>query len=267
MLKQLIKYVTSIFYNRNILISLVKDDFRSKYVNNLLGVFWAFIQPTFTIVIFWFVFEMGFRNGPIDDTPFILWLISGMIPWFYISECLSITTNSIKDNAFLVKKIVFEVSLLPIVKLCSAFIVHLFFVVFMLIMFVLYGYKPNLYWLQIFYYVFCATVMMLGVAWLTSSIVVFFNDLTQIISMVIQFGFWLTPIFWQLNMLPNSIQWIFKLNPIYYIVQGFRDTLIDRVWFWEKPIQVLGFWLLTLTILFFGSSIFKKLRPHFADVL
>ncbi|MFQ2071300.1 ABC transporter permease [Aeromonas veronii] len=267
MSKQIVNFIKSILSNRNILISLVKDDFRSKYVNNLLGVFWAFIQPTFTIVIFWFVFEMGFRNGPINDTPFILWLISGMIPWFYISESLSITTNSIKDNAFLVKKIVFEVSLLPIVKLCSAFIVHAFFVAFMLVMFILYGYEPNLYWLQLFYYVFCATVMMLGVAWLTSSIVVFFNDLTQIISMVIQFGFWLTPIFWQLNMLPNSLQWIFKLNPIYYIVQGFRDSLIDNVWFWEKPAQILCFWLLTLTILILGSSVFKKLRPHFADVL
>ena len=269
MIKNAWLFFHALLASRTLLVSLVKNDFRAKYVNNFLGVFWAFIQPTFTILIFWFVFQMGFRTGPVGDakTPFILWFICGIIPWFYIAESIGSTAGAVKENAFLVKKIVFRVSLLPIVKQCSALIVHIFFVLFMLFMFMVYGYKPNLYWLQLIYYIFCATVLLIGIAWLTSSIVVFFNDLNQIVAMIIQFGFWLTPIFWQINTLPDQIQWIFKVNPAYYITQGFRNSLIESEWFWEKPHQMLVFWIITLLILLLGATVFRKLRPHFADAL
>lgn len=269
MIKNAWLFFRALLSSRRLLVSLVKNDFRTKYVNNFLGVFWAFIQPTVTILIFWFVFQMGFRSGPVGDakTPFILWFVSGIIPWFYIAESIGTTAGAVKENAFLVKKIVFRVSLLPIVKQCSALIVHLFFVLFMLCMFMVYGYRPNLYWLQLIYYIFCSTVLLIGIAWLTSSVVVFFNDLSQIVAMIIQFGFWLTPIFWQVSMIPERIQWIFKTNPAYYITQGFRNSLIESEWFWEKPHQMAVFWIITLSILLLGATVFKKLRPHFADAL
>ncbi|MDP3466531.1 MAG: ABC transporter permease [Sulfuricurvum sp.] len=261
------RFMRDVVRNRRLLIDLIKNDFKSRYLNNYLGVLWAFIQPTITILIFWFVFQVGFKAAPVQETPFILWLIAGMVPWFFFAEALGSATNAILDNSFLVKKIVFRVSLLPIVKIASALIIHAFFIVFMLGMFLYYGYMPNLYWLQIGYYLFATVILLLGISWITSSVVIFFRDLGQLVSMVIQFGFWLTPIFWMFTMVPEAYRWIFKLNPAYYITQGYRDALIDHVWFWDKPAETLQFWIITALFFALGAIVFRKLRPHFADVL
>lgn len=116
------------------------------------------------IIIFWFVFQVGFKSTPIDDFPFILWLISAMIPWFFISDSIQGATTSITDNSYLVKKVVFKVSLLPIVKIYSALWVHLFFVAVIFLMFSIYGYFPNVYNVQVLYYVFCISVLVLGIS-------------------------------------------------------------------------------------------------------
>jgi lipopolysaccharide transport system permease protein/teichoic acid transport system permease protein len=228
---------------------------------------WAFVQPAATIVIFWFVFQVGFKAAPVQDVPFIIWLIAGMIPWFFLAEAWQSATTSVLDNSFLVKKIVFRVSLLPIVKITSALIIHGFFVLLMLGIFLFYGFEPSLYWLQMAYYLFAALVLLLGMAWITSSIVIFFRDLGQLVGMLIQSFFWLTPVFWMLTMVPERFQWIFKLNPAYYITQGYRDALINHIWFWEKPLETLQFWIITVIFFALGAIVFRKLRPHFADVL
>jgi lipopolysaccharide transport system permease protein/teichoic acid transport system permease protein len=263
----LYKFLKDIFLNRQLLLSLVQNDFKQKYLGSYLGIMWAFLQPTFTILIFWFVFQVGFKSQPIDNFPFILWLISGMIPWFFFSDALSNATNSIIENSYLVKKVVFRVSILPIVKISSALCIHLFFIFFMIGMFLLYGYSFELYWLQIFYYMFATIVLVLGLSWITSSLVVFLRDIGQLVSMCIQFGFWLTPIFWSLKMVPEKYVWIIELNPIVYIINGYRDSLIYHKWFWEDISMTIYFWSITIIVFIIGSLIFKKLRPHFADVL
>lgn len=266
-IKAFYRFLRDIYQNRRLLKDLVKNDFKSRYLNNYLGILWAFIQPTISILIFWFVFDVGFKSAPVQNVPFILWLIAGMIPWFFISEALSSATSAILDNTFLVKKIVFRVSLLPIVKIASAVIVHLFFMGFMMGMYILYEFEPSLHWFQMVYYLFASIVFLLGLSWVTSSVVVFFRDLGQLVGMSIQFGFWLTPIFWSLSMVPQEYRWLFELNPAYYITQGYRDALINHVWFWEKPMEALAFWSIAVLFFALGAIVFRKLRPHFADVL
>jgi len=263
----LFEFLISIIKNRRLLWSLTKNDFKQKYIGNFLGVFWAFLQPTATVLIFWFVFQVGFKSQPIDNFPFILWLLAGMFPWFYFAEALSNGTNSIVANSFLVKKVVFRVSLLPIIPLFSAFIVHVFFILFMFAMFMYYGYTPNIYWIQIIYYLFATSVLLLGLSWITSSVVVFFKDIGQMVSMFIQFGFWLTPIFWSMKVVPEKYYWIIKLNPMVYIIEGYRNSMIYHKWFWENMDMTLYYWTVTAVIFILGAFTFKKLRPHFADVL
>ena len=265
--KQFIRFLRDLFISRSLIINLAKNDFKSRYLQNYLGILWAFIQPTTMILIFWFVFEVGFKSIPVDNFPFILWLITGMIPWFFFSESLQSATQSILSNTFLVKKIVFRVALLPIIQIISALTVHIFFLIFAMGMFLYYGFTPTLYWIQIIYYLFASIVLILGLSWLSSSIIVFFRDLGQIITMLIQFGFWLTPIFWSMKILPDKYHTIIEANPIYYLVEGYRDSFIYQVWFWEKPGLTLHYWIITITIFIIGAIVFRKLRPHFADVL
>lgn len=109
----------------------------------------------------------------------------------------------------------------------------------------------------------------LGVVYATSAVVVFFRDLTQIINIVLQVGIWLTPIMWDVNMLENY-PWLiklFKFNPMYYIVTGYRDSMLGHEWFWKHWGWTAYFWIVTAILFALGSWMFKRLKPHFADVL
>ena len=263
----LFKFFKTIFQKKILLWSLIKNDFKQDYLGSILGIAWAFIQPVFTILIFWFVFQVGFKSKPIGDYPFILWLIAGMIPWFFFAESLSKATNSITSNSYLVKKIVFDISLLPIIKISSALIIHIFFILFMITMFLLYGYPIDLYYLQIFYYLFATVFLVYSISLITSSLSVFTKDVSQLVSMFIQFGFWLTPIFWNMQIVPEKYHIVIQLNPIVYLIEGYRDIFINKIWFWEHMSMTLYFWGFTLILFLLGRVTFKKLKPFFADVL
>lgn len=259
--------IRDIIINRKLLWQMTKRDFQQRYLGSYLGILWAFIQPSITVLIFWFVFQVGFKSMPVGNFPFVLWLICGMFPWFFLTESIQSAAGSVIESSFLVKKIVFRVELLPIVKIISALVVHIFFVVLLFAMFAAYGYLPTIYNLQIIYYFFAMICLSLGFSWLTSSLTVFLRDLRQFVAMIMQFGFWGTPIFWNLKMIPEQFHFILKLNPAYYIVEGYRQSFIYHEWFWEHAYLTAYFWALTAAVMFLGAWCFKKLRPHFADVL
>ena len=263
----LIGLIRDIITNRKLLWQMTKRDFRQRYLGSYLGILWAFIQPSITVLIFWFVFQVGFKSTPINNFPFILWLVCGMFPWFFLSESILSATNSVIESSFLVKKIVFRVELLPIVKIISALVVHIFFVGVLFAMFAIYGYPPTIYNLQIIYYFFAMICLVLGLSWLTSSLTVFLRDVGQLVGMLLQFGFWGTPIFWNIKMIPEQLQFILKLNPAYYVVEGYRQSFIYQEWFWEHLHLTAYYWLVTAAVMFVGAWCFKRLRPHFADVL
>ncbi len=253
--------------NRFLIWNLSKSDFKTKYAGSYLGIIWAFIQPIVTVGVYWFVFQIGFKSNPVKDFPFVLWLVTGIVPWFFFSEALINATNSLVEYNYLVKKVVFKISILPIVKIISSLFVHLFFIVFTVMLFLGYGRVPTVHAIQIFYYSICIFVLVLALSYATSAIIIFFKDLGQIISILLQVGMWMTPIMWDVNMIPVQYQWILKINPMYYVVAGYRDSLINHVWLWERYNQTLYFWCIVIGVFILGAIIFKKLKPHFADVL
>ena len=266
-IKFFIQFLVDLYASRSLIIELTKQDFTAKYLGSYLGLLWAFIQPTITILIFWFVFQFGFKTQPVKDIPFVLWLVAGIIPWFFITDALVNAASSVIEKAYLVQKVVFRVSILPIVKICAALLIHLFFVCVLLLMFLGYGYPLHVYMLQIPYYLFAMIVLLVGTSWLTSSLMIFLRDLGQVIGMFLQFGFWLTPIFWSPAALPAKYRFLIQANPAYYVVEGYRNSFIFKVWFWEHWIWTLYFWVLTGSIFVLGALVFRRLRPHFADVL
>ncbi|MGI6096123.1 MAG: ABC transporter permease [Lachnospiraceae bacterium] len=258
-----------LYRERKLILKLAKNDFKTKYAGSYLGIVWAFIQPIITVLVYWFVFQVGLRSGAVGRVPFVLWLVAGLVPWFFFSDSLGMGTNALLEYNYLVKKVVFKISILPIVKIISALFVHLFFIAFTIILYMCYGYTPDLYTLQVFYYTFCVFVFTLGLCYATCAIVAFFRDLTQIIGIILQVGVWMTPIMWNFNQvnLPSFLQTIFKLNPMYYIVFGYREALIDKVWFWDNMDMTIYFWVLTACVFALGALIFKRLKVHFADIL
>ena len=158
--------------------------------------------------------------------------------------------------------------MLPLIKIFSAMIIHFFFIAIIFIMFLIYGHTPSIYNLQVFYYLFATTVLLLGLSWLTSSLVIFLKDVGQIVGMVLQFLFWMTPLVWSAKILPPQLQIFLKLNPVYYLAEGYRQAFIYKAWVWEGHyLWTLYFWGVTAMIFVVGAVVFRRLRPHFADVL
>lgn len=259
-----------IIVKRKLIWDLAKADFKKKFVGSYFGIMWMFVQPIVTVLIYFCVFQLGFRNSPPVDAPYVLWLIPGIVPWFYFNETLNAGTNCLYEYHYLVKKVVFRVEILPIIKLISCFFVHMIFAVIMLAVFLLFGWRPAFSWIQILYYTCSLSMLSLAMTYFTSSINVFFKDMAQIVSIFLQFGMWMTPIMWTPEMFPNAPGWlsqVLKINPVYYVVTGYRDSMLTGAAFWQRPTLTVYFWGVTFLLFLAGLRVFKNLRPHFSDVL
>ena len=265
--KKIYSFGLKLFCNRSLILDLARNDFKTRFAGSYLGIVWAFVQPVVTILVYWFVFQVGFRSGVKGDVPFVLWLAAGLVPWFFFNEALNSATSSLLDYSYLVKKVVFDIQIIPLVRILSALFVHLFFVLLIIFMFLLGGVYPDLTWIQLPYYSLCLILFTLGLSYATSALINFFRDLGQIIIVILQVGIWITPIMWDWEIIPLKLQWLFKINPMYYIVQGYRDALIYHRWFWNNTVMTVYFWGILFLVIWGGMAIFNKLRVHFADVL
>lgn len=150
--------------------------------------------------------------------------------------------------------------------------VHAFFVLFTIILYAAYGKFPDFYYLQIIYYSVCVFILVLGLSYATSAIVIFFRDLDPDHQHCkLQVGVWLTPIMWIVEASPLGWTSCDHEDPetelMYYIVSGYRDAFLMKTWFWEHAGWTVYFWIFTILCFLFGSWVFKRLRIHFADVL
>lgn len=263
-----IEFILAVWQNRYLVAQLTKRDFKNRYLGSFIGLPWAFLKPLAVVAVMWFAFTYGLKTGYVDgEVPFTMWLIIGIVPWFFISDNIIGSTQSLLEYSFLIKNINFRPDIIPLIKILTNSIIHIFFIIVLSIVAVSYGQAPSFHWLQIFYYMFCAIMLTLAISWLSSSVQLFTRDIGHIIEVLIQLFFWGTPIIWSFKMLPEKFYFLLKLNPFFYLIQGYRETFIYKVWFFEHFLLTLYFWGITFAVMILGAFVFKKLRPHFADVL
>ena len=265
-----VSLIKEIIKRRKLIWDLSKADFKKRFVGSYFGMVWMFVQPVVTVMIYFCIFQLGFKSvPPVPGIPYVLWLVPGIVPWFFFSEALNTITNCLQEYHYLVKKVVFQVEVLPVIKLISSLMVHAFFVLIMIVMALCYGKTPMATWIQVIYYTFAASMLALALGYFTSAVNVFFKDMAQIVSICLQFGLWMVPIMYQESMFADvpAVLTVLKFNPFYYVVAGYRDSILTGNWFFERPTMTLYFWGVTLVLLFLGIRVFRKLRPHFSDVL
>ena len=262
------QFVVEIFKKRSVIYELAKRRFQQQNRGSYLGFIWTFLQPLLFILVLYFVFTFGIKAPrDMEVMPFHLYLVCGMVCWVYFSGNLVDMTDVIREHAYLVKNVSFKLSILPFIPLMSSLVPHIFLVGVAYIMALLAGITPSIYLVQLVYYWFAMAVLLLGLGWLTSSSSIFIRDVRNIMAVVVQFGFWMTPIFWSVSLVPEKYRWIVKLNPVNYLVEGYRDSIVLGVPFWHKPLDTAYFWTFCVILLFIGTSVYRKLRPDFAEVL
>lgn len=257
-----------LYQNRRLIWKLAKNDFKKRYAGSYLGAVWAMVQPVVTVALYYVVFEiiMPSASRP-AEVPFVLFLTAGLVPWFFFNEAWNNGTNALREYDYLVKKVVFKISILPIIKVIAATFIHGFFIIILLVVAGIYGYYPSIYTIQIFYYSFCLFIFVLALSYMTSAIVVFFKDLSQIITIILQIGMWATPIMWDINSLGGKWVTNLKLNPLVYVVNGYRSAIYKKEWFFWDFYSTMYFWIATAVMFGLGALVFKRLKVHFADVL
>lgn len=256
--------------NLKIVINLALADFKKRFVGSYFGVIWMFVQPLATILVYTLIFQVGFKSvPPVPGVPYVIWLIPGIIPWFYFQDAVIQGTNVLYEYNYLVKKIVFNVSMLPVVKLVSVLLSHICFVIIMFIVFMIARVPFSVKSLLVVYFTLSLSVFSLGIIYLTSAINVFFKDMGQIVTILMQFGMWMAPIMYDESLFANRapiLCKLIKLNPIYYIVKGYRFCMINDNFpsFFKLTAY---YWVVTIIVFIFGYKVFNKLKLHFSDVL
>lgn len=258
--------------NRTLIMRLAKNDFKNRFAGSYLGAVWAFVQPVVTVFMYYIVFDKIFQSRseamagemPI---PYVLFLTAGLVPWFFFNEGIMNGVLALIQYNYLVKKVVFNIDVLPVIKVVAAGFIHLFFILVLLIVGCIYRYFPGLYTLQLVYYCFCLFTLILAFSYLNAAVVVFFKDLQQILAIGLQIGMWATPVLWNIGKLPAVWQTILRINPMCYIIEGYRDSVCGSGYFFDKPWYTLYFWCFTLVFMWIGRKVFLKLKVHFADVL
>lgn len=245
---------------------LAKNDFRAKYAGNFLGVLWAFIYPCVTAALYWFVFRVALKSSAGDDVPYVLWLISALVPYLFLCDALPSASSAMIDYSYLVKKVKFNTWTLPLVRVISNFFINMFFVFILLVISFALGYSPKPEDLWLVYYMLAEFAFIWAVSSLLSVLSVFIRDIRGIISVLVQIGYWITPLFWDISSVaPVLGRAVMAINPIIYITEGFRGTILYGMSPLDMPQYTLYFWSVTLILGAAARVLFKRLGGVIAD--
>lgn len=260
-------FLTQILAYRAIIKAMAEREIYSRYIGTFAGLLWVVIHPLVMVGIYWFVFSVGFKVQPESNVPFIVFFVCGLLPWLTFQEVLQTSVNAITKAPHLVKKVVFPTEALPLIYLMVSLVTHVVMLAALLILIAVYALPWSWLFLQAIYYLGALYVFSLGLGWLVSAINVFYRDMSQGVTVGLGLWFWITPVVWPPSLVPPEfLKWMW-LNPMYYIVEGFRDTFLYAIPLWEKDVEHLWFWGVCLFFFVLGGRVFQKLKPEFAEVL
>lgn len=253
---------------RALIVNLVIRDFRQRYVGSSLGWLWAAVHPAVLLASYTFVFAVVLkipkgRNWGTDS--FALYLFAGILPWLLFQETVARSATSIVDYANLITKTVFPSEVLPLSIFCANLLHHTIGLAVLLAIALssVERITPALALLPV--YLFLLALFTLGVSWIVASLQVFLRDTSQVLTIVLTFWFWVTPIFFSLDQLPERIQFLGRINPVAQVVNAYRRTILAG-----QPPAVADLALLaaTSTIAFLaGGAFFRYTKRGFGDVL
>jgi len=253
---------------RYFVLSSIKTEFYTKFVRSKLGGLWIVLYPLAQVAIYALVLSAVLSAklpGIESQYAYAIYLMSGILGWTLFADIMSRCITIFLDNANLIKKMSFPKITLPLIIVGSSIINSFFLFLAILVVFGLLGHIPNLYILYVIPLVFIIVLLALGMGLFFGILNVFLRDIGQIIPIVLQFWFWLTPIVYSWSIIPEKYMFLVMLNPIASVIKSFQDVLAYR----RAPDLELLLYPTTVAIFFFILAIFMyiKANEEMADVL
>lgn len=216
-------YMTNFIKYRSLLNELVVRDIKVKYKRSVLGILWTLLNPLLTMVVLTIVFSNLFRY---DIENFPVYLITGQVMFNFFSESTSMAMGSIIGNSALIKKVYIPKYIFPLSRVLSSFVNLLFALVAVIILMIFMKIKITTAVLFIPLAFIYILVFSIGIGFLLSSINVFFRDTQHLYGVLLTAWMYLTPIFYPVDIIPIKYKWIVELNPLYYMVDYFRQCVL-----------------------------------------
>ena len=269
-MKSLIVVLNEQIENKRMIFNLTKYELKSRYAGNALGILWLFLNPIIQIGIFWFVFGVGIRGGaPVDGIPFIVWLQTGMIPWFFISAGISQGATSISSKLSVASKMNFPLSIVPAYVILAQLQTHLILLSLVFLIMIVHGVSfAGFSILALLYFILTTTIFLMALSFVTSTIISIVKDARQLIQHIVRFTFFMTPIMWETPRISNLwFQIVLRANPVYYLVMGYRNAFLFSNVRSINLIDTIYFWSFTIFLMTLGMRIHIKFRREFIDYL
>lgn len=244
-------------------------ELRSLTSGNYLGAAWEIINPAIQILIYWFVFGYGIRQREaIGDIPYFQWMFAGILVWFFINQSVMKASKSIYSKIRMLSKMNFPMSVIPNYVIFSQFYPHLILLAVGMLLLQLVGFPISIYYLQLPLYIVALLMFLFSLSLITSTLTTIARDVQMLLQSVMRMLLYLSPILWPPTLLPDSFQFWVKLNPFYYIVEGYRYSLLGQGWYFlENPLYTLYFIAITSLTFIVGSYLHVKFRSQFIDFL
>ena len=237
---------------------LVDRDFKAKYKRSILGVFWSFLNPLLNMIVQYVVFSNMFK---FDIPYFPVYLLCGNVIFNYFSESCGMALTSIVGNADLIKKVYVPKYIYSLTRIMSSLINMLISLIPLAAVALISGLLPNRTYLLLPFPLICLALFCLGLGMLLASAMVFFRDIQFLWGVLTTIWMYLTPIFYPITALPDNIQAIVKLNPLYFFVTFLRSCVIDGLS--PEPMMYVQCAMVALVTLAVGAFVFKKSQDNF----
>jgi ABC-type polysaccharide/polyol phosphate export permease len=260
--------LAQLVHYRPLVQSLVVRDLKARYRGSVLGVFWSFINPLMLLSIYSFVFStvLAGTRGP-DTTPFPLFLFCGLLPWSWFTTALNESAVSLISAGNLIRKVLFPAEVLPLVSVIAT-MVHFFVGLLILAIFEItwqhHIHLTDLVWLPVV--IAIQFVFTTGLGMLLAALTVHFRDVRDLVSNLLTFWFFATPIVYPSSLVPGRWQWVYKLNPFYHLAVSYQDILFSEAPFSHtKSVLLVG--ALSIALFVAGYWVFDRLRDSFAEAV
>lgn len=253
-------------------IKLAIYDTKANNAHKYLGSLWEVLDPLFQVMTYAVIFGGGFRTtAPVAGMPYFVWMSVGFSAWYLVNQGFSDTIRSIQTQIFMVRNVKFPASVLPTIRIIQVFPAVLSIsAVASISMFLTGNFHPNLYWLQFIYYFIASMIMLFFLGIFSATINILIPDYDLAIRQVLRLLFFVSGVLFPPapgNFFNNVIYWISRVNPFYYIVNGWRETFLTNQWFWDSPYLMAMFWLEIALFAVIGTHLYLKFKDQFIDFI